>query len=112
MQEVCDCTYLVRILVCTVDSLIAIFYRAISYNYDYLLCLIRGTTMSSWKGYSKRQKIQLAILFIIWGLFGLVVITLSTSNVFNQIEYIYGLIAWTLLTGICAVVSWFILKKR
>ena len=68
--------------------------------------------MSSWKGYSKRQKIQVAILFIIWVLFGLVVAILYISNVFNQIEYIYGDLAWTLLAGIFAIVTWFVLKKK
>ena len=68
--------------------------------------------MASWKGYSKRQKIQVAILFIIWVLFGLVVTVLYISNVFNQIEYIYGDLAWTLLAGIFAFVTWFILKKN
>ena len=67
--------------------------------------------MSSWKGYPKRQKVQFGTLFIIWVLFGLVVAILYISNVFNQIEYIYGLFAWTLLAGIFAIVSWFVLKK-
>ena len=68
--------------------------------------------MASWKGYSKRQKIQVAILFIIWVLFGLVVTILYISNVFNQIEHSYGYIAWLLLGGIFAFVTWLILKKN
>ena len=68
--------------------------------------------MASWKGYSKRQKIQFGILFIIWVLFGLVVTILRLSNVFNQIDYIYGDLAWSLLAGIFAIVTWFVLKKN
>ena len=68
--------------------------------------------MASWKGYSKRQKIQIGILFIIWVLFGLVVTILYISNVFNQIDYIYGNLAWTLLAATFAIVTWFVLKKK
>lgn len=55
---------------------------------------------------------QVAILFAIWVLFGLAVTALYVSKVFNQIEYIYGDLAWTLLAGTFAVVTWFILKKN
>jgi hypothetical protein len=73
---------------------------------------IRGITMATWKGYSKHQKVQVAILYIIWGLFGLAITILFISNAFKTIEYIYGLIAWTALAGIFAFVTWFILRKR
>ncbi|MGO8807710.1 MAG: hypothetical protein ACLQO7_14160, partial [Candidatus Bathyarchaeia archaeon] len=56
--------------------------------------------------------IQIGILFIIWVLFGLVVAILYVSNVFNQIDYIYGNLAWSLLAAIFAFVTWFVLKKN
>lgn len=73
---------------------------------------IRGTIMASWKGSSKRQKIQVAILYTIWVLFGLVIAVLRLSNVISQLEYGFGLIAWAVLAGIFAIVIWFIFRKK
>jgi predicted outer membrane lipoprotein len=68
--------------------------------------------MDGWKGYSKRQKIQVGILFAIWVLFGIANTLLQKINVISQMQYIDGLFAWTLLAAAFAVVTWFILGKK
>lgn len=68
--------------------------------------------MDGWKGYSKRQKIQVGILFAIWVLFGLVNTILQNINVISQRQYVDGLFAWALLAATFAVVTLFILRKK
>jgi hypothetical protein len=68
--------------------------------------------MISWKSHSKRQKIQVVILYVIWGLFGLIVTLLYISNVISTVWYAYGILAWSLLAAAFAAVMWFILRKR
>jgi hypothetical protein len=92
----------------TIDVLIAWFYKeqVVTKTNN------RGIIMASWKGYSKRQKMQVATLFIIWVLFGLINTLLYINNVTIQIHWIYGELGWILLGSIFAVVTWFILRKK